>query len=333
MVEFIHVVQRQEGMIAFTLCANNYLPYAGVLCESLKQFHPDWRYFVGLVDQPLSEVDYDRFGFDTIIPVDRLNIPNFSQMVENYNLVELNTAVKPYYFTYLFESYPEEDLVLYFDPDIQVFAPLDDLRNEFPTASILLIPHFSTPQKEQAGNITPEQRILQRGLYNLGFLGLKRGQATREMLAWWGEKMVRYCRVLPEKGLFVDQKWMDLVPIYFEGVAVIKNKGYDVAYWNLYENNLHWVGDQIMTGEVPLRFYHFSAYQKDAPGYVERLAAPFDPEMQGILLNLYTNYYVALKNQGLKAYQELPYAYPAKPPIIKRKLRKFKVSLLRKLNG
>lgn len=296
-------------MIAFTICSNNYLPYARVLSASLKKFHPDWFFVVGLVDKRGPDEWYSDAGFDALIPVEEVTIPNFSRMVSDYSLVELNTAVKPYYFSHLFSAYPNQDQVLYFDPDIQIFAPLTELNRELKIASILLVPHFSTPQAGQPGIITPERRILQRGLYNLGFLGLKRSQAAIELLRWWQDKLQEQCRVSPEKGLFVDQKWMDLVPVYFEEVAILKEQGCDVAYWNLYENPLYREETELFAGESPLRFYHFSAFDKRSPGYIEDLANKFEPAMAEIIRDIYTGYLKLLKDNGLATFESTPCAY------------------------
>ena len=118
-------------MIAFTICSNNYLPYASVLCKSLKQFHPEWKFILGLVDKPGPDEWYQGWGFDTFFFVEEIAVTEFQGMVESYNLVELNTAVKPFFFSHLFDVFPEEKHIVYFAPDTQVFAPLDRLKNEF----------------------------------------------------------------------------------------------------------------------------------------------------------------------------------------------------------
>ncbi len=296
-------------MIAFTICSNNYLPYAAVLHQSLKRLHPDWIFAVGLVDRLFPGIDYPRFGFDTVIPVEDLQIAGFNDMLSRYNLVELNTAVKPFYFSHLLQAFPREELFLYFDPDIQIFSRLDILADRLSTANFLLIPHFSTPHSGQPGIATPEQRILQRGMYNMGFMGLQRGDSGIQMLAWWREKLLQGCLVRPEKGLFVDQKWIDLVPLYFDGAAIMKNSGCDVAYWNLYENPLSRREGQIYAGEAPLRFYHFSAFEKDNPHYLPRLTAPFGEQMAAILVEIYSDYHQSLLAKGLAEYRTIPYAF------------------------
>ena len=45
--------------------------------------------------------------------------------------------------------------------------------------------------------------------------------------------MLRDCVVDIPRGLFTDQKWIDLVPGMYDGVAVERDPGWNVAYWNL----------------------------------------------------------------------------------------------------
>ena len=301
-------------MLAFTICSNNYLPYAAVLSKSVKRVHPDWLFILCLVDHKGPDEWYENGRFDGLIEVEELKIPDFTNMVANYSLVELNTAVKPYFFSHLFESFPHKVSLIYLDPDIQVFSPMSEVVDSFEKSSIILVPHFSTPQFDQPGIITPENRILQRGLYNLGFLGLKRSRETAELLDWWKVKLQDQCLISPRKGLFVDQKWMDLAPLYFDNTVILKNLGYDVAYWNLYENSLQYKGADLYANDHPLRFYHFSAFDKNSSDYVENLANKFNPRMGVIIRELYSSYHALLNQEKLIEYQTIPCVYSQTKP-------------------
>ena len=54
-----------------------------------------------------------------------------------------------------------------------------------------------------------------------------------------------------EEGLFVDQKWIDLVPGFYPDVGIIHHPGYNVAYWNLHCRRVE-IGDQIRVNGEPL---------------------------------------------------------------------------------
>lgn len=318
-------------IIAFTICSNNYLAYASVLAASLKKHNPEYRFVLGLVDELCSLVDYSQYPFDEIITVKDLDIPYFEAMSKQYNIIELNTAVKPFYFNHMFQKYPRAGHVLYFDPDIEVYAGLHPIQKAFADASILLIPHFSTQHIDQPGIITHETKVLQRGLYNLGFIGLKNTPTSLTMVKWWKERLTHYCFINPAKGMFTDQKWIDLVPLYFEDVAVLKRSGCDVAYWNLYEYQLDVVGGKVMAGDVPLIFYHFSAFKLNLPGYVRELADRFDSKTGSVIVKLYEDYREQLFTADYSYLTTLPCAYVKKPNIRTLIRRRIRDLLLRRL--
>ena len=83
--------------IAFTVCSNNYLSQAKTLGDSLKKYSPEYTFFIGLCDRRSKQIDYTDYGSAEILEVEKLEIPNFEWMTDNYNIIELNTSVKPYY--------------------------------------------------------------------------------------------------------------------------------------------------------------------------------------------------------------------------------------------
>ena len=64
--------------------------------------------------------------------------------------------------------------------------------------------------------------------------------------------------------MFTDQRCIDLVPGFFEHF-VLKDPGYNVAYWNLHARNLVWTGDGYTVDGSPLRFFHFSGFDHRRP--------------------------------------------------------------------
>src|SRR5262245_5123917 len=89
-------------VIVFTLCSNNYLSLARIWVESMRQHAPEAKLVIGLVDKVRPDVDYSACAPAEIIPVDAIGIPDFDDMVLRYRIVELNTAIKPFLFKYLF---------------------------------------------------------------------------------------------------------------------------------------------------------------------------------------------------------------------------------------
>jgi hypothetical protein len=62
----------------------------------------------------------------------------------------------------------------------------------------------------------------------------------------------------PDRGIFVDQKFMDLVPGFADGARILRNTAYNAAYWNLHQRTLGGAPGQWLMDGAPLRFFHFS---------------------------------------------------------------------------
>src|SRR5271166_28339 len=220
---------------ACTIIAKNYLPMARALAESWYAAHPDCPFFVLLLDSPNGFFHADREQFHTVT-VPELEIPNLRGFLFKYTILEASTAVKPYLLDYLFRRYSIQKL-LYLDPDILIFRPLEPLRQRLETANVLLTPHLLSPLPNDGRGQT-DHDILQAGTYNLGFLGIRNSPESKHLLRWWSDKLYHYCVVSFQDNLFVDQRWMDMVPGLFAGVEILRDRGFNVAYWNLHERTI-----------------------------------------------------------------------------------------------
>ena len=122
--------------------------------------------------------------------------------------MELSTAVKPFLLRQLFAR--GHGKVLYIDPDIWVFRPLDELFAWLDESDVLLTPHLTGPLGD--GHYPDERDILLSGTYNLGFLGIADTEQVDALLRWWSERCEFLCVSDITHGMFVDQRWMDLAP-------------------------------------------------------------------------------------------------------------------------
>src|SRR5580704_1120026 len=241
---------------ACTIIAKNYLPMARALSDSWKKFHPDCPFFVLLLDSARGFFPPENETFRILFASD-LEIPNLAGFLFKYSILEASTGVKPYLCNYLLRRHNIDKLV-YLDPDILILNSLDTLRYYLDDADILLTPHLLSPFPDD-GRTQSEHDILQTGTYNLGFLALRNSLESKKFLRWWTAKLYHHCLAAVEDNLFVDQRWMDMVPALFDGVKIIREPEYNVAYWNLHERVVS-VGDQVLANGRPLRFFHFSGF-------------------------------------------------------------------------
>jgi len=267
--------------LAFTICSVNYLAQARTLGNSLRQTNPDVRYVIGLVDKlSVANLPPDVMpGYD-LLEVDQVGIPDFGAMCNRYDITELNTAVKPFYIDFLYNQYPDATEVIYFDPDIIIFQPLTKLIADLHTYSIVLTPHTCSPTPDwERPN---EQHHLNTGIFNLGFIGLRRDDTARQFVNWWKDRLVYECRIDLCAGLFVDQQWVNFVPVYYDNVLIEHHPGYNVAYWNLHERIVttddtnNWLITNPSTNRTePLQFFHYSGYNPYQPGEVSKYQTRF----------------------------------------------------------
>ncbi len=237
-----------------TIASKNYLAQVRTLAESYLRLHADGEVFFCLVDQVDGYFDPEHEPFTTIF-AESLNISNWQQFAFKYTILELNTAVKPYLLSYLFEHYQLDKLV-YFDPDIVLYNSLDTLEALLDTYGIVLTPHILEPINDSAA--PSEIDLLQAGTYNLGFVALSRRTNLRPLLKWWESRLYNQCIRDVEHGLFVDQRWMDLAPAMFRNVYIWQHPGCNVAYWNFAHRAVQGKGNTFLVNGEPLMFMHYS---------------------------------------------------------------------------
>jgi len=240
-----------------------------------------------------------------VVEVEKLGLPGFRALAFKYNIMELNTAVKPSFLKYLFQAGAYK--VIYFDPDIYLFRPLEVIYDALDTSSVVLTPHLLSPTPDS--DHIYENDGLATGVFNLGFVAVSNSPEGRSFLDWWEERCLRFGFEDLRCGLFVDQKWIIYAPCFFEKVHILRHAGCNVAYWNLYERTVTETDEAyVVNGHWPLVFFHFSGYKPAAPEELStklRLKQDIYPALRKLLLF----YGDRLKENGADFYKKYPYAY------------------------
>lgn len=221
--------------------------------------------------------------------------PNYLSAAFKYNIIEFNTALKPHVASMLLRRYQK---VIYLDPDVYVFGSLDPLLDKLDKYDFLLSPHTLTPYPD---DLRPDVfDLLRFGAYNLGFFAARRAPNTQALIDWWDHCCQRDCWYEPALGLGVDQKWMDLVPAFFNNVHILRSPGVNVAFWNLHERVISKDGNGrwIVNGEHPLLFFHFSSFDNDNAAAIAKKQTRFAPGSRSDFLLARTAYSAALRESS-----------------------------------
>ena len=293
--------------IAFTICSNNYLAQAITLGYSLLQHNPEYIFKIGLVDRKNNQIDYSTIPFE-IIEVESIGIAAFNEMYKRYSIIELNTAVKPFFFQYFLKNQQSVNTLIYLDPDILVYKSFQDLEDELKTSNIVITPHITKPIGDK--KYQTENDFLNSGLYNLGFLAVKRCEESASFLEWWANRLTKKAYIDVAKGMFTDQIWINFAPLFFEKVHILCHPGYNMAYWNMHERYLV-DGDKIVKENFSfsLVFFHFSGYNPLQPEILSKYQDHFSFQNRKDIVHLFTEYKLHLFDNGYNSYIQIPCYY------------------------
>ncbi len=261
-------------MLVYTSVTRSYLPKARVLASSLKNMHPDWTFVVLLSDVLPDGWNADDWPFDHVLLLSELGIPEWRSWAFGHTVVELCTAVKGPGARLLIERFKPEK-ILYLDPDIRVYGSLAPLERMLDEHAVLLTPHLLDPESTPTAIVDNEVCALKHGVYNLGFYAATTSGQGRAFIEWWADRLMTHCIADIPGGLFTDQRWCDLAPGFFDRLEIVRDRGYNVATWNVAHRRIKQMPDGAwMAGGVPLRFYHFTGYDSgDGTGALEHYAA------------------------------------------------------------
>jgi hypothetical protein len=285
-----------------TICSLNYLSKAKVFLASSQLHNPKDDHVLVIVDRK-QNIHIDAVQ---IIWAEELEIENFLQKAFCFDVIELNTNVKPTVLLYLLERY---DMALYFDPDVYLCDSIDLIASELSDDAVLLTPHYTSPIQD---NRKPNDwELLKFGVFNLGFIAVNRHHATtKPLLEWWSERCLALGFYEPQSGLAVDQKWLSLAPGFFTGIRVSRNLGLNVAYWNLHERNISFHENRWWVNQtIPLIFVHFSSFDVDNPSVIAKKQSRIPDNSRPDFLAIATVYRHAILEQSSLESEKAAYGY------------------------
>lgn len=253
---------------AFTIVAKNYVGLASILEQSIKRYFTDLDFYIVVADDVADDLR-PLLPANVVVAHENLAISEelWRDMSFKYDITEFCTSIKPASFKYFFDK--GYDKCIYLDPDICFFSSIGVIYDMLDEKPIVLTPHLTRIEQLFSGDVS-ETGIMQTGVFNLGFCGLKRGNVAEKMLDWWHCRLVTMCFNDVSKGFFTDQKWMDLIPCYFdEDLYISRHLGMNIAPWNFHEREIfvengvykvRYRDEENDEESYPLIFVHYSGF-------------------------------------------------------------------------
>lgn len=255
-----------------TLATPRYEAHARVLAESFLARHPGARFSVLMIGYP-PETLPEGEGFEVLVPADvGIDEQELNRRATMYMQQGLTSSMKPHLLATLLSR--GADSVIYIDADGYLYDELTGLAELAARHSLLLSPHsldpHPIPASERPESLwredSPEQIIMRAGVMNAGLIGV--GPGAGPFLEWWSRRISRRCVFDEAHGLMLCQTWLTLATALFEH-HVLRDRGCNVAGWNLQARDVRWEGGTPTIDGVPLRHFHF--------------AGSFDPEQPHLI--------------------------------------------------
>lgn len=245
------------GRIFCTVITRSHLAWALALLDSLRQYDAQLPFAIlvtdddGTVRGKAGALE----GVEVLGLADLAYAPLGRGIAERYahQSDELRWSMKGVLMEYLLQRYEK---VIYGDCDLHFFSDPAWLWKELDTSGILLSPHWRSSRAEvDRGNF---DLLFVEGLYNGGFVAASRNGIPA--LHRWASNCLSVCVKDGTRGHYVDQTHLNLLPVYFEGVHVLKHRGCNVANWNTVECARSYApsGEVLIDGRWPVVFIHFT---------------------------------------------------------------------------
>ncbi len=240
-----------------TIITKNYLPYAIALYKSLYKFNHTVSLQVLVVDDEITPEQVAPYAGISIIPItDIMDFHLTGSLYRKYAHTSTDNfrwALKPVLLLYLLETGFEK--VIFTDCDIYFYDDYKFLIDKLDHSDILLTPHWrcSNPLVNEPAFIS----LFSDGIYNAGFIGAAKSGIPA--LNWWAHVCHYKMETMESIGFREDQGYLNVVPVLFEKVEIIRHRGCNISAWNQEECRRVMVGNKVLiNGEYPIVFMHYN---------------------------------------------------------------------------
>jgi hypothetical protein len=271
--------------------------------ESLAK-HNSVNYVVLVVDGDPNQL---REEFATICPYE-LGIIDLEAYLRKYDAFEISNFLRPFFFKYLLKERDVSNLI-YLDCDVYVTGSLAKVEAMLARHPILLTPHLvnSAALLRSDREKAIDRELLLYGAFNSGFYALRGCDETTGFLEWLSSKAKDRFFNDAFNDLFVDQRWLDLAPSFFD-ILPYRDTDLNVAYWNLHEREITAKDGRYYSNAQPMVFFHFSAFNP-LNGNLSKFSGIPSGTSAPALNALIKEYSSALLANGYLEYKKYPYRY------------------------
>ena len=255
-------MQNNSKSTCLTISPRSHLHEALTTAASFLEYNKNIDYVILVTDQ-LDLTELQRcYPSITFLSTDFLGNKILKMMAETYSKMEYTYAITPFAIRHLLANSYEQ--VLFLKLETLVLGDLEPLFTKLNLNSAIVTPHLLFPDISIL-NINQEVEVLMAGVFNGGVVGFRNTPEALAYLDWWSQKTKSQCFRDVSNGLHFEQRWLDFIPSFISNLGIIRNKGINVAHWNLHERALKIKDGLLYAGADKFLVFRFSGFDETNP--------------------------------------------------------------------
>jgi len=203
---------------------------------------------------------YEKIVSFNLSNVEIVTFNELEQEIPDLLIAKGNRSKIEYYYTcspaicyYVFQIFPYVNLITYLDSDLYFFSSPESVFNEIGSASIAIIEHkFHWLTKSN----------IKYGRFNVGWITFRRDNEGIRCLEEWKLNCLSWCYQKLFENKYADQKYLDVWPEKYNNLVIIKQKGANLAIWNIGNYKIIKNNDKLYIDNDELIFYHFASLKQ-----------------------------------------------------------------------
>lgn len=244
-----------------------------------------------------------------------------------YSGFQLSCAMRGLFHSYM-HTQAAHDRWLMLDGDMAVLSTLSSVWEKLAVSEMLLTPHTTKPVSVE--DVLPHEiAILDHGIFNGGFFAMRRGREALAAATWLASRLEKWCysgplrttnRSFRHLRVHDDQLWLNLIPIYFHNVSILRDEVYNLGHWNLHQGTLEYRDGAATFDGRPVVIAHFSGVDPKCPEKVSRWTNLYDKRPSPAWADLFQRY-DRRRSRWRETFGPVRYTYEKPASVVRRLAR------------
>jgi hypothetical protein len=258
-------VQSDSKKTCLTISPRSHLHEALTTAASFLEHNNNIDYVIFVTDQ-MNLLELKKcYPLITFLSTNILENNILKTITSVYSEMEYTYAITPFVIRHLLSNLYTQ--VLFLKLETLVLGDLEPLFIKLNQNSAIVTPHLLFPDVSIL-KINQEVEVLMAGVFNGGVIGFRNTPEALSYLDWWSQKTSSQCRRDVSNGLHFEQRWLDFITSFISNLGIIRDKGINVAHWNLHERTLNMNDGLLYAGADRCLVFRFSGFDETNPMYL-----------------------------------------------------------------